>query len=480
VQKPVSKAQADNPRTFQVDQVRRQFKPEETEIQDATILNLKIAPSDPDFPFEIEGLQCSITVPKDYPDEKPAIRVTNPEMSRGYQLNVESGFVHIMEARPNGTLLSWLNTLDQQLESLLSKEKADTVKIVVNRNKGSPHAAPSVVPESHVQSAMPASTPRVKNPTYTSSELRTAQDRRDMETRQLEARMSRLPTFAKSSDGLIYTLAIEPRKRTDLPTALEAVKTLKLTVPRLYNLQPCMIELQGVNGQEVDAIHEAFMLRCIQYPQMSLMAHVNFLAQNIHAMAAASQKVESPLDSAPSREHEKVPSSKAKAIDEQGNNEARSHIVTIPRPPEWSMDVNTDSSDGDESYVSDSGSHTDDEDVDGNLEEDTGPVDEQDEPTQTQRGILLSFPELEMHGIELMEVYSVSLEIKCERCKTQTDIQNVKNNAKLESTAVKSESCRKCANAISVGYRMDLIHANSVKAGYLDLEGATIVDLLPR
>lgn len=27
---------------------------------------------------------------------------------------------------------------------------------------------------------------------------------------------------------------------------------------------------------------------------------------------------------------------------------------------------------------------------------------------------------------------------------------------------------------------MDLIHANSVKAGYLDLEGATVVDLLPR
>lgn len=27
---------------------------------------------------------------------------------------------------------------------------------------------------------------------------------------------------------------------------------------------------------------------------------------------------------------------------------------------------------------------------------------------------------------------------------------------------------------------MDLMHANSVRAGYLDLDGCTIVDLLPR
>ena len=63
----------------------------------------------------------------------------------------------------------------------------------------------------------------------------------------------------------------------------------------------------------------------------------------------------------------------------------------------------------------------------------------------------MSFPQLEMHGIELLEVYSVSLEIKCDRCKTQTDVQNVKNNAKVEAAAVRAESCRKCANTMSIG-----------------------------
>ena len=30
------------------------------------------------------------------------------------------------------------------------------------------------------------------------------------------------------------------------------------------------------------------------------------------------------------------------------------------------------------------------------------------------------------------------------------------------------------------GYRMDLMHGNSIRAGYLDLDGCTPVDMLPR
>ena len=31
-----------------------------------------------------------------------------------------------------------------------------------------------------------------------------------------------------------------------------------------------------------------------------------------------------------------------------------------------------------------------------------------------------------------------------------------------------------------LGFRRDLMHINSVRAGYLDLDGCTIVDMLPR
>jgi len=34
--------------------------------------------------------------------------------------------------------------------------------------------------------------------------------------------------------------------------------------------------------------------------------------------------------------------------------------------------------------------------------------------------------------------------------------------------------------ADSAGFRMELVHANSMRAGYLDMDGCTVVDLLPR
>lgn len=50
----------------------------------------------------------------------------------------------------------------------------------------------------------------------------------------------------------------------------------------------------------------------------------------------------------------------------------------------------------------------------------------------------------------------------------------------LRDGVAKSESCKKCASALSITYRKDLVHANAVRAGFLDLEGCVAVDMLPR
>lgn len=453
VERPVPKAQVDDPRTFQLNQVRRRFKPEESDRADATILDLKIAPSDPDFPFDMDALKCTLTVPKTYPAEKPTIRVKNNEMGRGYQLNVEAGFSSIIAARPNGTILQWLNALDQQLESLLTKEKAETVKIVVNQKKASEKAA-VVVPmtdQPAVQPSVSLPMPRAVAPTYSPAQLQEARSRRDLETRQLEARLGRQPQFVKASDGITFTLPIEPRRRSDLPLTLQSVKTLRLIVPQTYPLQPCRIELQGVAGAEAEALQEAFKARCIQIPDLSLMSHVNYFSQNMHVMAATEVQTEKPPDDkGPQNQEPEVPP-RPEGDASRETDDSRSHIITIPRPPEWDAKPQNHSSDSEDSYYSNSDDmDSNDEDVDEDEDETPAPS-EQAEVSQAQRGILMSFPNLEMHGIELMEVFSVSVEIKCERCKTQTDVQNIKNNVKVESAAVRAESCRKCANSMSVG-----------------------------
>lgn len=47
-------------------------------------VKIKIPPSDPDFPYELEALSLHIRIPAEYPAAKCSIQVTNPEISRGF------------------------------------------------------------------------------------------------------------------------------------------------------------------------------------------------------------------------------------------------------------------------------------------------------------------------------------------------------------------------------------------------------------
>ena len=136
VQRPVPGSQTSDPREYQLSQLRRRYSPKEHAADSSTNLTINIAPSDPDFPFEIDALKCTLQVPNTYPGEgRPSLRVHNQEMGRGYQINIENGFDAIVSQNPSATLLQQLNRLDKQLESLLAAPKADTIKLVSNLNK---------------------------------------------------------------------------------------------------------------------------------------------------------------------------------------------------------------------------------------------------------------------------------------------------------------------------------------------------------
>ncbi|TKA67521.1 hypothetical protein B0A49_10776, partial [Cryomyces minteri] len=273
--------QVEDPREFQLGQMRRRYSPKEEQTNDGTSLTFAMAPSDPDFPFDIEALECILHVPLTYPaNGRPSLRVTNKQMGRGYQINVERGFDAIATDAPDATLLGLMNRLDKQLETLLSAQKADTIKLVSNVGRA-------------------------------------------------------------------------------------------------------------------------------------------------------------PL-----------------------------------RPPEWTVggEEQDGSSSDDGSLTYDSGDDTEEE------EPEDGPVASQTTPAE--RGIMLSFPFLVLHGIELLELVSLSITVKCERCKDLMDVERLKNNITGDYSGVRQLSCKKCANPLGISYRMDMMHANSVRAGYLDLDGCTVVDML--
>ena len=457
VPKPISRAEAENPREFQIQQLRRRFSPIEEADGDGTKLAFRLVPSDPDFPFELDGLDCVLHVPFTYPGrESPRLEVKNKEMGRGYQINVERGFDEIVTEAPQGTLLGAMNRLDRRLESMLIGKKAETVKIVPNTARTGPRTpveASKITQDTRKVLLANEPQPAETRPSYSAEQKRDAQARRELETRQLEARLGRLDLFAKSPNGTAYTVPIDPRRRGDLPVPLQGLRKVQLYVPSLYPLETCKIEIQGIARGAATVTENAFEKRARENRETSLMGHVNFLAQNIHVLATRPTPVEkvNPPEilsvESLSVEEESVAGDSSSV---RHDWDSRSHIKVISRPPEWLVGegdqvVQGDHVEGSDSYDSEDEFADDASEHDlENIEESIG--------TSPERGILLSFPFLELYGIELLELVSIGITIKCERCKDTMDVKNLRNNITTAgSTGIRTESCKKCADTLGVG-----------------------------
>jgi hypothetical protein len=479
VPKPIPGAQALDPRQFQLGQIRRRFSPSEQVLQGAergtTLLQFNLAPSDPDFPFEMSVLQCQLYVPAGYPESKPWLKVGNQDIPRGFSLNVESGFDGLVKEHQDATLLEFMKALDKNLEIFLSAPKVDTVKLVPNKDTRHLGARPSrsVEPASaakkdgtSARQLRVEAAPIVKPaPTFTAEQRAQASQRREAETRQLEARLGRLPLFKKSGDGIAYMVPVEPRRRTDLPVALQAVKSVQFFVPLLYPLQPCRIRLPA-DPTESKPVETGFEQRATEQKEVTLLGHLNYLSQNMYALAKTVLPVSQPALVDPPAEV--APASKGKEVEGQQDPE-RSHIQYITRPPEWTV-VDSDN-------PSDSDVYSYDTDESSGEEGGVGVTADQQvaQPERNpERGTAISFPFIELYGIELLEVVSLNLSVKCERCKEAVEITGLKDGI------TKSESCKKCATPLTITYRKDLVHANAIRAGFLDLEGCLAVDMLPR
>lgn len=468
-QRPVSKSEQKDPREFQLNQLRRRFQPRETTDDKESILEFGLSPSDPDFPFELDKLQCVLRVPIGYPTSgRPTLAVTNSEMEPAYQANVARGFDDIVDftlrTSGRGTLLNWMNSLDRQLEKLLTTlERGPKLTFVANVGDGKPTTQQErTKPVPQVQFELPinpkpvsntvvkpAPKPSIPKPVYTADQKAQAEKRRALETKQFEARLGRLPLFQKRSDNA-FVVPIQPNKKDKLPSSLQSLKSVKLLVPLLYPLEPSRVEIQGVDAPEARSVETGFVQWVKQNSQLNLVSQVNYLASNIHNFA------KTPLpEVAEQSQHEHLQARTVieDTLPEEGHvkdtleveDPDRPHLHVIPRPPEWSVPENHSGSDmtDDSEYEE---STEEDEEEDGSEGGAPVPVAE-DTPG---RGVALSFPFLELYGVELLEIIYLAVIIKCDRCKESMDIKNVPNITDPKN-APKTESCKKCANNMSIG-----------------------------
>ncbi|KAF8004482.1 hypothetical protein HF325_001930 [Metschnikowia pulcherrima] len=117
--------------------------------QQPIYLSFIMKPADPDFPFELELLNFSLTVPSEYPRSAkalPSIVVLNTEIPRGFSVNIERGYREIVNLAKGAKnvatedeeiklvdgkgLLSQVQTLNKYLELFLQQEKKQTMKFV--------------------------------------------------------------------------------------------------------------------------------------------------------------------------------------------------------------------------------------------------------------------------------------------------------------------------------------------------------------
>lgn len=451
VSRPISKVQAEDPREFQIGQLRRRFSPTEESSKAGTVFHLKLTPSDPDFPFEMEHVFYSLTVPSLYPHgSEPSIRVTNKELKRGFQINIERGFAELAASHPDATLLGLLNRLDKELETLLSKDMAETVKFIRPEREQELHRSVATV-------AAPLPPPPPRNTTvrkeapkvFSSEQKLQAQAKRQSDMRQVVARLGRLGGFVQHADGVTFTLPLQPLKRDALPISLQKQSSVRLIVPELYNLDPPRIELPDNASAEARQLEDAFMERARLHPSTSLLAQINYLSQHTHIMAASQlPMVPAPptaIDIVQQGDTDDATARTSLRLDSKPTE--KGHIHVIPRPPEWS------NGDGDEEqWSSDESILADEESTEDEAsEEDADTLTNQMPMIASERGILVSFPGLELYSVELLELISLNITVKCDRCKDVIDILRLRHNATGEHSGMKEESCKKCANNLAVG-----------------------------
>ena len=205
-------------------------------------------------------------------------------------------------------------------------------------------------------------------------------------------------------------MPIAPRNASELPGDLKAINTISLTIPALYNLETCRIELRGVDGEAKTNVERAFQERVLYYPQMTVTNHVNYLSQNMHTMVTQKQvtKLEI-LRNALQHYSQPTTAQIAQGLSSPRSSDDnstlpphvvpdRAHIITIPRLPEWNI-TDYDTKDTDDSFGSD---------IDDNSEEqeeaEAGASDRKPQNTipasALDRGTIVSFHHMEFYRIE--------------------------------------------------------------------------------
>lgn len=189
--------------------------------------------------------------------------------------------------------------------------------------------------------------------------------------------------------------------------------------------------------------------------------------------------------------------SSTKTLDSDRNNRLIYVNATQPSRPrnfEHAEDQGamTSEDDDDEESDDESEDESNDSDEGGSKEESTQETREVTETSSSappKRGIEIRMPDMKLEHISLLYCRSLSILVRCNRCKGLFEIPDLVpqegggitggSGAVNKGDTRKWRTCETCQSLLGAHFRTEFIHIQSRTLGYIDLAGCTAFDLLP-
>ncbi|KAI9178893.1 hypothetical protein H9P43_005555 [Blastocladiella emersonii ATCC 22665] len=395
----------------------------------ATRIHAVFAPSDPDFPWPLPEIEVGLTVPLNYPAGLGcSLEVLTEDIPEHLRDTVARGVAQRLAQRPPLTLAQVVMWIDKNLEALLSGKLATPASTLVFVRPGAANR------EAQARPTGPAAG-------------------RDTEVRALERRFRSSWVQLDQTEFQFTLVPTDP----DLPYAVEL--HLAVTVPTAYPAPDARGEWRLLNtdvspllaARVQDALRE-------QNSALTLLATANWLDRNLLAMI---QTLEAEQEAA------------LEAASAESESESESE------------------SDDDESGSStDEGEHVHDGECDHDHAEDddeatTGTPSSAQLEVPKSGATQIRLPDLQLSNVGVVECTSLSVLVRCVRCKHGTeflDVAPVPKGQSLEWQLGASSGVRPCGNcAAPLGVRWvpTLMHASHPLVGYASLLNGTLLDLLP-
>ncbi|KAF9925572.1 hypothetical protein BGZ65_007668, partial [Modicella reniformis] len=499
-------------RAYEISQVQNRFKSSFSTLQ-PDLFQFKIVPSDPDFPYEVPSLHVQLTIPPGYPQTPCTITVLNSDIPKGFAVNLERGFA--AAALEKKSLLAQLNWLDVNMEQLLQKPPVPTIRFVKNATISTP-----------------------KQHTWTTQQIEQAVLQRQKQVAQIQARFRSSFSTISSTE---FQISVESSSSWQGPL------WINLLVPQNFPLQPCEIRLKQDNhNHDIELwrarnVEQGFRRIVATMPQLTLFQLLNQLNRDlkdlmsipdppmIQQQTAEPTHTSQSLGTSERSSNKHTHNSNLQSRGEQDRNPKLIYVDAPLQPAGQNFDQHEDrgvstSEDDDEDEIdhdseNESGSEDEedddstdyaqyeDDDHPGSIQEDMrddgnpgGTKDSGPYPAEApagpaveagpKRGIEIRMPDLKLEHISLLYCRSLSLQVRCSRCKGLIEIPDlVPDDSRSRSRSQGKQpgssdtqrwrTCDNCQSLLGTYFRPEYIHVQSRTIGYLDLAGCSAFDILP-